>query len=451
MTRLPLIAGCFDSRGRAVATLSLLGALLAASVLSGSLATIAVAAALFVLVAGCACFRVASLTQRLNALAGAAARSDAEALGAIAASEPDRSPLHGLAVAFASRLNAERDQAIRDADAAEAGPPISWLDLVCELDSRIGEDVSQLALATRELELNTAVVTKAIRSAHETAEALQGSAHTASNNAQGVARATNQLATALQTVDAQSSQYGEVLRQAARNARTTNHTITNLRQASQAISDILDAIGEIARQTNLLALNAAIEAARAGDSGRGFAVVANEVKALSTQTSKATHDARAQILAMQAASREAVEAVAVIADSVGELDELAESVNLAIASQKRMTLDMSSNVVRAAEEFQQVAGRLALLNEKQRARRRGGRRCPQGRARRDRARRRHPGCDRALPDRARHERTRPLSRTVTAAPRRSFPRGSLAARRPASGRSARSSRRPHCASPSRHR
>ena len=54
------------------------------------------------------------------------------------------------------------------------------------------------------------------------------------------------------------------------------------------IGDVTKLITTIAEQTNLLALNATIEAARAGDAGRGFAVVAQEVKALASQTAKAT-------------------------------------------------------------------------------------------------------------------------------------------------------------------
>jgi len=55
---------------------------------------------------------------------------------------------------------------------------------------------------------------------------------------------------------------------------------------AEAISEVTSIIKNISSQTNLLALNAMIESARAGESGRGFAVVAQEIGKLSEQTAK---------------------------------------------------------------------------------------------------------------------------------------------------------------------
>ena len=70
----------------------------------------------------------------------------------------------------------------------------------------------------------------------------------------------------------------------------------------QHIDEVVGFIRTIAGQTNLLALNATIEAARAGEAGRGFAVVASEVKALATQTAKATEEISSQIAEVQSAT-----------------------------------------------------------------------------------------------------------------------------------------------------
>jgi len=60
-----------------------------------------------------------------------------------------------------------------------------------------------------------------------------------------------------------------------------------LSDAAQAMSGIVEIIGNITGQINLLALNATIESARAGEAGRGFAVVASEVKSLASQAKQA--------------------------------------------------------------------------------------------------------------------------------------------------------------------
>ena len=66
--------------------------------------------------------------------------------------------------------------------------------------------------------------------------------------------------------------------------------VTGLRTELNKVGTVAQQIDAIAKQTNLLALNATIEAARAGEAGKGFAVVAGEVKNLSGQTARATHE-----------------------------------------------------------------------------------------------------------------------------------------------------------------
>ncbi|MBI3771381.1 MAG: methyl-accepting chemotaxis protein [Gammaproteobacteria bacterium] len=95
----------------------------------------------------------------------------------------------------------------------------------------------------------------------------------------------------------------------ANDIKQTATLIEALKDESQNIGQVVEAIRGIADQTNLLALNAAIEAARAGDQGRGFAVVADEVRKLAQTTQAATQDINQRIEKLQASASSAASAM----------------------------------------------------------------------------------------------------------------------------------------------
>ncbi len=119
-----------------------------------------------------------------------------------------------------------------------------------------------------------------------------GSAATASGeasaNVRDIAAAAEELAVAVSEINRQVVQSNAIATKAVGEAALTSDSVKELSEVGRRIGDVIKLITAIAEQTNLLALNATIEAARAGEAGRGFAVVAGEVKALSSQTAKAT-------------------------------------------------------------------------------------------------------------------------------------------------------------------
>jgi methyl-accepting chemotaxis protein len=94
-----------------------------------------------------------------------------------------------------------------------------------------------------------------------------------------------------------------------------------LNEAAQAMSGIVELIGNITGQINLLALNATIESARAGEAGRGFAVVASEVKNLATQAKQATDKIGQEIGNLNGISGDVVSALDSIKQAIQGVSE----------------------------------------------------------------------------------------------------------------------------------
>jgi methyl-accepting chemotaxis protein len=130
-----------------------------------------------------------------------------------------------------------------------------------------------------------------------------------------------------------------------------------LNEAAQAMSGIVELIGNITGQINLLALNATIESARAGEAGRGFAVVASEVKNLATQAKQATDKIGQEISNLNGISGDVVSALDSIKQAIQGVSEYVTATAAAVEEQSTVTSEMSSSMQRAAAEAKAIAQR----------------------------------------------------------------------------------------------
>jgi methyl-accepting chemotaxis protein len=180
-----------------------------------------------------------------------------------------------------------------------------------------------------------------------------------SANVQTVASAASQLGESVQAITSQLAEATGIVNRASEMAEAANQTISRLATSAQQIDEVVGFIRTIAGQTNLLALNATIEAARAGEAGRGFAVVASEVKALATQTAKATEEISSQINEVQSATRQAVDNVGAIALIIGDIDSFTGRIAAAVGQQNAAAGEISRNIGQAANGTALVARSIA--------------------------------------------------------------------------------------------
>lgn len=151
--------------------------------------------------------------------------------------------------------------------------------------------------------------------------------------------------------------------------------VKELDLSASEINAVIEIVKTIASQTNLLALNSAIEAARAGEHGKGFAVVADEVRKLADQT-KSSVEQIARLIGMSSGiTTQVVQAIQEVQELVNNgikqneqsllaFDEISCSVDSSIASFQSVGQQITelANVVetigQSSEELQVAASRL---------------------------------------------------------------------------------------------
>ncbi|KPL55396.1 hypothetical protein ABB55_26780 [Prosthecomicrobium hirschii] len=188
------------------------------------------------------------------------------------------------------------------------------------------------------------------------AQDVSNAASLTSDNVGAVAEAARQLGRSIEEIAGRVGLSSEIAARAVEDARRTDGSVQALAVSAERIGDVIALINSIAGQTNLLALNATIEAARAGEAGRGFAVVAAEVKALASQTTRATEDIGRQIAEIQQATDGAVTAIRAIGNTIGELDRIAVEVAGAVEEQSVAAQAIGRNVGQASDGTATVSG-----------------------------------------------------------------------------------------------
>jgi methyl-accepting chemotaxis protein len=231
-----------------------------------------------------------------------------------------------------------------------------------EFEAAIGKIVNSVSVASTDLEAAAGTLTGAAENTQNLSGMVAAASEQASANVQSVAAATEEMSASINEIARQVQESSTYAAEAVKQAQKTDSRITQLAQAASRIGDVVKLITEIAEQTNLLALNATIEAARAGEAGRGFAVVAQEVKALATQTAKATDEIGAQITEMQTATKESVSVIKEISGTIGRISDIALSIASSVEEQGTATTEIARNVGEAAKGTSQVAINITDVN-----------------------------------------------------------------------------------------
>ena len=222
------------------------------------------------------------------------------------------------------------------------------LNFANSFEKTVKEIVDMVASAATEMDATSRELEQYASNAKNETQTLASTSTQTNSNIQGVSKATNEFTNAVNEISSQVTNSREYARRASEQTDKVNAVVLELETKANAINGIIDIINNITSQIDLLALNATIEAARAGDMGKGFAVVANEVKALATQTSKATEQINIQISGIQDSTGKAVSSIHEITESVRVINQNSASIASAVEEQNATSAYIAESIAQVA-------------------------------------------------------------------------------------------------------
>jgi methyl-accepting chemotaxis protein len=221
--------------------------------------------------------------------------------------------------------------------------------------TRVREEVNVLAsaagdilAAATQLAVTATQSAAAVTETTTTVEEVRHTAELSSQKARSVSDSAQKAARVSQGGNKATEESLEGMQRIRQQMGSIADGMVRLSEQTQAISQIIATVDDLAAQSNLLAVNAAIEAAKAGEQGKGFAVVAQEVRSLAEQSKQATNQVRTILHDIQKATSAAVMAT--------EQGHRAVESGVALSAQAgESILALTGGVTEAAQAAMQIA------------------------------------------------------------------------------------------------